>query len=156
MALAIYQWGADDKNYLQYRWRSGVKLLPAETNFSYGRVVLDAEFYQRIIDTIDLISDNQVTFSGDIQGALRKNTLRTVTLRGDSLKRVGDYSLSSDVTVNIYEDGELKASATVSVVDSIFALPKGFTIKRPVVEATGYVPVFAVILAQSVEELQSW
>lgn len=154
--LCISAWATDNQNYIQYTWRSKLFLIPSEINFAYARLIMDRAFYDKVLETIDLLKQNQAIFSGDIAGALRDNTLRGITLRGDKLLRIGDYDINTNVTLKLIESGEVKASITVTSSDSVFALPGGFTGKQYEFEITGYVPVYGVMLGTSLEDLQQW
>jgi hypothetical protein len=158
-AMQVQEWAADDINSLYYTWRSKRFLAPAELNFAAARVLIDSDFFDAIMALAvenEIIEDyNAVIFdAGDFGGGLGAAGLNVFGLNADKLRTEADLSTGSTVTFKYYVGGVLKFT---KIVDSKhpFRLPSGFRGYQFEMSLEGYLPVRALELATSVEELFS-
>lgn len=149
----VQKWEGDAQNYLPFTWRGRLELLNYETNLAVALVLLDAEFLDAIGSLVDLLALNATIFSGDVHGALRDNTLRSVTLRGCDLYALSGFAISGAVSFKLYVDGVLKFATALSAAKNYFTLPAGWLSRRIEIELSGYTPTLRCIAASSTEEV---
>ena len=155
----IYQWDADHVNFMYYTWKSKEFVLPANTNMAVARVMLDLLSFS---STLDLITNNEYLISqnedlitaGTTGGTLGDATFNSQDVNGDDLNDVSSISMSGAVTFTLYVDGVVKFTKVVST-DKPFKMPSGYKGRRVEVSLAGYIPVYEVVLAQSMGELKN-
>ena len=155
----ITAWNDDTVNYMYYTWKSKQFIMPATTNFSCCRVLLDSTKYQAVVQAIDdnayLASLNQTLWTGgELEGALNAAPFNEYTINGDILFDLTDINMSGNVTFILYVDGVQKF-AKVITTDKPFRLPSGYKGRRIEIELQGYIPVYEVRMAQGMRELET-
>lgn len=155
MPLAVKKWEGDSTNFMLYTWTSQEILLNENTNFPIAKVILDQDFYDDIVDSLDLATQNAATFAAGLTGAVGINgpIAGGHELCGDEMLALGDVSISTDVNFKLYADGVLKKEKTLSSVENLFRLPAGYTSNRFYIRVSGYVPIKKIALATSPDEL---
>jgi len=155
MPLALKKWEGADNDYLLFTWQSKEILLDNNTNFSVAKVILDQDFYDAVIASLDLAALNAAVFAAGLTGALGIDgpLAGGHELASDEMYSLATVLLSSEVTFNLYADNELKKSKNIGSIKSVFRLPGGFLSDRYYIEITGYIPVKKIVLATSPDEL---
>lgn len=152
MPLCVSKWEGDSVNYLLYTWRSKLYIL-SRINFSCARVVLDAEFFSDIEDSLEAESLNTSLFSSELEGDLGGACLNRYTVNGDTLYDIQAFSSGDSVAFKLYVDDVLKFTKNLNSEDNVFRLPGGFKGRKYEIKLEGYPPVLQVIMATSMEEL---
>jgi len=155
MPLAVKKWEGSTTDFLLFVWKSEEILLDFNTNFSVAKIILDQEFYDDVLELLDLEALNATIFTGDLTGALGIDgpIAGGHEMAGDEMVTLGNLSLSAEVAFNLYADGELKKNKTIDVVKSVFRLSAGYLSDRFYVVLSGYIPVKKLVLATSPDEL---
>ena len=153
---SIYELDANELIPLPYEWKSKRFVLPQATSFSC--IKLDADFsqadvsaaYQAQVDAIT--ASNATLFSGSLNGVLNTTAINTYDINGSVLANIPLFAAARTVQVDIYGDGALVATTTISSFDPLRLTPfKSRTIE---VKITGNVNVRSVALATTVPELR--
>jgi len=155
---AIYQWEADKNDFFQYTWKSKKFILDWVTSFSCARVLRSAEelatMTALLATNVDNAEANAITIdSGDADDTIGGLDIDFEEIHYDSLLPVLDLDFDTDITFNVYGDGTLIHTETITS-DEPFRLPSGVMYKHMEYELIGYVPVTEVVLATSMDEIE--
>lgn len=156
----LAEWDADLSLTLPQDWWSKDYVLPKPINLAIGRV--DADFnrtpeeqqaYEDAVAAQEALNASYIS-NGDSFGSLNKAPFGAYSVNGSAIK---DASLAGDgalrkVTVNLYADGELYYSTSVSS-DREFRLPAGSLYREFSVRVLSILPIRSVHLATSATEL---
>ena len=154
---ALYKWEGSPVDYLRYTYRSKAFKLPYYTNFTIARVLYDTEFHSDLADLIVQNAANAVANAAAIAAGLEQETLGDQEidkheLNYDELAKVYNLSATTAITFNLYAEGTLVFTKTVTSVTE-FRLPEKALYKHCFYEIIGYVPILEVAMATSPEEL---
>lgn len=153
----ISRWDAPGQALGVQTWRSREFVMPSPTNF--GAMLIDARSGLTDQETSSLESlaaaiqeENETLFNADesIGGDLNGAAINVYPVNGDMLKQVPSSDL--DLTINVYGDGELRASVTR--VNQMARLPAGFKASKWVIEVSGNMMVKHIALATTGQELR--
>jgi hypothetical protein len=161
----IAEWEGDPYNFQYYRWKSKKFLLPLDTGFTCGQIIVDLDTYDTIIAALEdnsyLEGLNAAIFAtGDLNDTFNYGdgtttldmTYNYEEFNGTNLYDLNSISMSNAIVFKLYVDGALVAQRSITD-DHYFRLPatRG---RRIEVQLEGYIPIRRCILAQSPRELR--
>jgi hypothetical protein len=160
--LYISAWDADPTQYRNFRFKSPRYILEKPKNFKVAQVIIDTDFFNRVIGIIDdndtLTDLNQAAWDAtdwgeaDLFGPLNSAMFNAYEINGDNLFSIISLGVQSYVEFNIFVDSVLKF--TKQITDSnMFKLPRGFKNKKWEWRVSGMIPVKRVTIATSTEEI---
>lgn len=145
---ALYKFqGNNTDNYLQYTYKSKNYLFPNETNFSSCKIVVASEANNNDAN----IAANTAAFSaGPGGGAVNEFVVND----GGAVPNYDAVVKTYSTTFNFYGDGTLLFTRSITGT-STFRLPADVLYKRCYYELVGDVPISTVLIASSMDELNS-
>lgn len=144
---------------MSYRWESKVFELPYPTNMAAVRAIgstVDPS-QEAYVDWLEqqnaaITAENATRFtSGNLGGALNDAALSAVALDGDALRPLFPVP-DTKIMLYVYADSDLVLSVQADP-NEVVRLPSGFTAKTWRIGVAGQVPLQALEMASSVEEL---
>lgn len=144
---------------MSYTWKSKLFEIAFPTNFGAIRVLsedvtLDDLMYEEFVEqqNVSIQADNEILFAtGNLEGALNARPLNGLSLNGSILTPLLQLP-SRDVTLTVFANTEVVFSERVPVNTAI-RLPAGFTAKNWEIQVGAQVPIQAIEMATSVEDL---
>jgi hypothetical protein len=161
----IEEWEGDDYNYMYFTWKSKKFLLPQDTGFTCGQVIIDTDFYSGVEDAIIENQyleglNNTVWTSGDLQDTFNASTtdpdndvpFNVKEFNASGLVDFSSISISNQIKFILIIDNEEVFEKNI-MSDGLFRLPpiRG---RRVEMQLSGYIPVRRVTIAQSPRELR--
>lgn len=155
---AIYQWEADNYDFLQYTWKSKKFILPFTTNMAAARVLRSAAEISTLTSSLadavtDAAANAAALLDDDVGGFIDDDLVDAAEVHGDDLVTVQDISATTDITFKLYGDGTLLFTKTVQD-NNPFRLPADLLYKHLEYELIGYVPIKEVTVAPSMDEIE--
>jgi hypothetical protein len=156
--LFISRWDTDDSAYRNFSFKSKQYILEKPSNFKVAQVILDMDFYERVLGTISeggtLIDLNQEAWDADdqLRATFDGFMFDEQDMGGDDLYSLSSLGVQDYVAFKIFVDGTLKFTKQVTT-STMFKLPRGFRSKVWEWSVDGMIPVKRVILATSTEEI---
>ena len=150
-----YEWDSDGGVVSNYVWRSKVFTYPTPVNFGVllalsSRGLSSQELAQRQAEIDAAIAANEALFATTyLDGELNSFDVNGNALNGDDLQVIP--SLGQELSINVYGDGELRAS--VSDLNAVKRLAGGYRAREIYIEVTGNAFVDEITLATSGKEL---
>lgn len=150
-----YEWDSDGGVVSNYVWRSKVFTYPTPVNFGVllalsSRGLSSQELAQRQAEIDAAIAANEALFATTyLDGELNSFDVNGNALNGDDLQVIP--SLGQELSINVYGDGELRAS--VSDLNAVKRLAGGYRAREIYIEITGNAFVDEITLATSGKEL---
>jgi len=155
----IKAWGEDDINYKRYVWKSKVFQLGSNVNFAAARVLVDDDWYDTVVALAQAGSELE-TLNQDmidnltLGGAIGDDAIGDLPIAGTKLYDIQSLNISDTILFKIYVDGSTTPKFTKSISASgAFVLPAEYKCRKIQYELSGYVPIFSVEIATSMEEL---
>lgn len=155
MPLAVKKWEGSSYNYLLFTYQSPEFILDKPMNFGAAYVVIDQEFYNDVIASLDLETLNAAIFAAGLTGSIGVNgpIAGGHEIAGDEMLALGQVDVSTNITFKLYVNDTLRKTKVVSDIYNQFRLPSGYSGKRVYYEISGYIPVKKVSIAPTMEEL---
>lgn len=157
----VKEWEGETYNHRQYSWRSKWFDLGRKETIIAARLTIDAKYYNNILDMItadtaitaanqDIIDDDEVF------GTLNDQDINLYELNGDELTETTGITLSKDVTLSIFIDGDEDNAVATRTIDhsNPFKLKGKYKSRRVQFLLEGYVPVDSIELATSIGMLR--
>ncbi|WP_316205732.1 hypothetical protein [Bradyrhizobium sp. SZCCHNS1012] len=141
---------------LNYYWKSKPLLLSAPENFAVIRVDSDDAPNLQDIANINAaraaaVAENEIVIASPLGSEINGQVVNLFTLAGDSLEPIP--GMAKTITVNVYADGILRASATKT--GQMLRLPAGFKARKWEIDVYGSARVQQIAMASSVTELKA-
>lgn len=152
----ILRFDAPDGTPLNYYWKSKPLLLSAPENFAVIRVDSDdAPNLQDIANTNAAIAAaeaaNVTIIASPLGSEINGQVVNDYTLAGDPLEPLPSHAKT--IAVNVYADGVLRASATLT--GQMLRLPAGFKARKWEIDVYGSARVQQIAIATTVTELKA-
>lgn len=158
----IEEWEGEDYNHRQYSWRSKWFDLGRKTTLIAARLSINEKYYNDILALITadeaIIAANQVIIDNDeVFGAINDQEINLYALNGDELTATTGISLSRDVTLSIFTDGDEDNAVATRTIDhnNPFKLKGKYKSRRVQFLLEGYVPLDSIELATSIARIKA-
>lgn len=158
--FVIQEWEGNGYSHRKYSWRSKWFDMGKKATLIAARLSIDEKYYAVILDLMTAhsaaLASNQALMSNDeVFGALNDQVVNLYTLNGDGLTETTEITLSKEVTISIFINGDENNAVATRTIDhsNPFKLQGKYKSRRVQFMLEGYVPVDSIELATNIKQI---